>query len=381
MNKEQSTAPETTMNLNHFALVVTDACNFDCSYCAQEKGPDMMGAETVKKALRFFFPFLMDESAYISFYGGEPLLAMDNIRLAAKLLEELNRDGKKKIHYTLTTNGSLLTGEMLDFFEANRFRLVLSFDGAVQDMSRRAGSMEQTEAMAARIKERKNIKFGTYSVFTPDTAARFRESMRCVLDTGTPDADLTFALTEPWDDPSLQTLEQELPRFVDDLLEFGRKTGTYPVRGFRPPPAPAGKPKPQIFSCAGGRVRMAVSPQETVWGCFVFHSHLRNKKGTEDYQSYSFGPLDEFIAQHETIYPKILENYLALRQDCYIAEDTEERHCFLCESRFSCSACPASGSHLTGLVGKFPGFVCRVNKAVKAATVDFQKKLNPPKEG
>ena len=69
------------MKFSQLAFIVTDDCNYNCFDCPQTKENSYMKRSTIEKAGEFFYPFL-DEDAYIVFYGGEPLLAFDNIKYA-----------------------------------------------------------------------------------------------------------------------------------------------------------------------------------------------------------------------------------------------------------------------------------------------------------
>ncbi|MCP5053682.1 MAG: 4Fe-4S cluster-binding domain-containing protein, partial [bacterium] len=69
------------MKLSQLAFIVTDACNFHCTYCPQQKESTYMKPSTIDKALPFFYPYL-DKDAVVTFFGGEPLLAFDTIKYA-----------------------------------------------------------------------------------------------------------------------------------------------------------------------------------------------------------------------------------------------------------------------------------------------------------
>jgi uncharacterized protein len=109
-----------------------------------------MTRSTIEKAVRFFYPFF-DEEVIIFFYGGEPLLAFDNIRYAVSFLEEKNREGGGKLDFYITTNGSLVTDEMLHFFDSHEFSIMLSFDGLAQDIGRKPGSLVPSRELIQRI--------------------------------------------------------------------------------------------------------------------------------------------------------------------------------------------------------------------------------------
>ena len=80
------------MEISNLTFIVTNDCNLNCSYCFQKKEKKTMDNNTIKTAVDFFYPFLKsDDKIYISFYGGEPLLAYDKIKYTLQLLQEKNK--------------------------------------------------------------------------------------------------------------------------------------------------------------------------------------------------------------------------------------------------------------------------------------------------
>ncbi len=359
--------------ISHLSLIMTDDCNFRCNYCPQRKEKVYMSKTMVKKGLTFFYPFLKKDDPVISLYGGEPLLAFSNIKHTVSLFNKLNQKEKKKIQFVLTTNGSLLTEEMLEFFQQQKFMLVLSYDGLAHDAFRKKGSASGLTELIRQIDRYPGIHFATHSVFTPATVESFSASIRQIAEAGSPDILYTLAVNEPWENNALTLLQQQLDKTAHYLADLYHTEKLQPVRGFQldTEDTPKG-----TFKCDGARSRMAVAPDGKVWGCFVFHSQLKDRRESDDYTQYSFGSLDEFIKNHETIYPKILKNYLDLRQDCFFTQETEEKHCFMCDHVEECSTCPVSASHLTGMIGSFPPWVCRMSRLESKARELFRLLIN-----
>lgn len=115
---------------------VTQDCNFCCRYCTyansniteRKHTKQQMNWETAKQGVDFIYEHSGNSlEVEMFFYGGEPLL---NYPLIAKIVDYSNKEFMtKRINYSMTINGSILTDEMLDFFIKNDFRLVVSFDG------------------------------------------------------------------------------------------------------------------------------------------------------------------------------------------------------------------------------------------------------------
>lgn len=134
--------------LQKLTLQVTQQCNFRCEYCIysghyenRTHSNKKMDWDMAKKAIDFYYEHSRDSNAaMISFYGGEPLL---NYELILKSIQYANNifEGKD-LTYTITTNGSLLTTEMVRVFIDNNVRVSISLDGPPQihDKSRKFAS-------------------------------------------------------------------------------------------------------------------------------------------------------------------------------------------------------------------------------------------------
>ncbi|MCP4157550.1 MAG: radical SAM protein [bacterium] len=352
---------------------MTDDCNFDCTYCIQKKAKKYMKRSSIKKAVDFFYPFL-EEEAIIPFYGGEPLLAFDEIKYTVSLFKEKNKGGGKNLKFEIVTNGSFLTEDILRFFDHHQFNIALSLDGISQEISRKPDSLAYTLEQMKCIQSSlyPDIGFFTNSVFSPKTVNCFYESILYIIDAGGEEIQFGLAENEPWDDDSVLTLESELERLADFLLSHYKKTKAIPVVNFRGGNS-ISKQKIERSCDAGGR-RMAITPDETLWGCLQFHDYLKTNEDDDASRTYSFGKLDNFIKKHEHVYPQVLENYITLKQDYFF---TEQRFCYLCKDLEKCSFCPVYAAHATSFIGKIPTWMCRINKIRRKIKKTFLKKIEP----
>jgi uncharacterized protein len=361
------------MKFFNLAFIVTDDCNFNCSYCTLKKEKKYMKSSTIEKAVTFFYPFLQ-ENAYIIFYGGEPLLAFDQIKHAVSLLQEKEKTGEKSLKFSITTNGSLVNDEILDFFNTHCFNMLLSFDGQAQEICRKPGSHKRARELIRRINRDSypGIEFSTNSVFTPVTVNYLSQSLRSIIEMGVTEVRLSLAEDQPWDEAALMVLENELERLKDFLISYYKERGIIPLINFRP--SKPGVKGLEVFSCDGGRQRMAIGPGEEIWGCLVFHGYLKENQYHDDFGTYSFGKLDHFIEKHETIYPEVLSNYTVLRQDCFF---TGKQFCFLCKEVENCGICPVSAAHATSFIGKIPTWMCGLIGILRKEKEKFNKEILP----
>jgi sulfatase maturation enzyme AslB (radical SAM superfamily) len=111
----------------------------------------------------------LTEDYFINFYGGEPLLSFELIKKAVALLKKKNTDSGKRGSFSITTNGTLLTKEIIQFLNENKFSVELSFDGLAQDVNRKKGSVKKIVPIIKELLNCSDINLEINSVFSPDT--------------------------------------------------------------------------------------------------------------------------------------------------------------------------------------------------------------------
>ena len=115
----------------HLTLHLTDACNLRCTYCYVRQDTHAMTPDTAKAAIDLA---AADPGHHgIIFFGGEPLLQRQLIYDTVYYAEALGLPGK--FHYKITTNGTLLDQEFLEFSKQHQVFIALSHDGTAQELS------------------------------------------------------------------------------------------------------------------------------------------------------------------------------------------------------------------------------------------------------
>jgi len=358
------------MKLSHFTFVMTDDCNFNCTYCYQKKGKKYLDVNTAKKAIDFFFPFLAREIS-INFYGGEPLLAFTGIKDIVNHIQAKNRNGKKTIHYSISTNGSLLDDEVLQFLNRNKFSVLLSFDGFAQEISKKKGSFAHSVSVMEKLIASPDIVPETNSVFTAETVGYLSRSAGFIMERGVPTVNLSFSSVLPWDKSALLRLREELTSLRKLCLSFYRETGTIPVANFRK------SSSQRVFGCYAGKDRMDLSPDGELWGCCLFFDYFKDTKDSRAHLKYSFGSLESFIENHEQVYLEILENYSDLRMEFFF---TPHHLCAQCDEMMDCAVCPVDAALGSSFIGKIPEWVCRIRRISREERNCFHedlKSINP----
>jgi len=167
--------------LYELLLDVTHDCNFRCKYCSFSGNYNVfrshthqhMNSETAFRAVDLYFTYINEGSLMnplreptIGFYGGEPLL---NFRLIKETVEYVKQKYSYEYNtqYTLTTNGSLLTDNVVDFLLEHNFITLISIDGPKTEHDRNrvlpdgSGTFDRIMKNVERLTERAVSRYGS----------------------------------------------------------------------------------------------------------------------------------------------------------------------------------------------------------------------------
>lgn len=115
---------------------VANKCNLHCTYCYEpdeaKYGPTpvQMDWPTAQASV----DFLLHKSGQsrdinLIFFGGEALLNFKLMRQVVAYAEQKAQAEDKRVDFSITTNGTLLTDGVIDFFQEHRFGVTISIDG------------------------------------------------------------------------------------------------------------------------------------------------------------------------------------------------------------------------------------------------------------
>lgn len=114
-------------------LFLTKNCNLRCSYCfVGKKIESRMSEEVSSQAVKFIFDHTRHKVVDITFFGGEPLLEIDHIQAICEQARAMSKQTGIDILFHTTTNGTLLTKDVLHFLKENKIKFLLSIDGTQQ---------------------------------------------------------------------------------------------------------------------------------------------------------------------------------------------------------------------------------------------------------
>ncbi len=123
--------------LKQLILNVTEDCNMRCKYCKasgayfyeRRYSSKYMPSHIAERAVNFFLNHSSkSQHAAISFFGGEPLLNFNVVQHAVEYATS-KISQERKIHFSITTNGTLLSDKIINFLMQHNFHLYISLDG------------------------------------------------------------------------------------------------------------------------------------------------------------------------------------------------------------------------------------------------------------
>lgn len=116
-------------------LDIAQKCNFNCTYCYGTGGSygsniHFMSKAVAKAAINRLVKTSKDVKKFqIVFFGGEPFLNFSLIKYVVDICKRIEAREQKYFRFSVTTNGSILNNEIINFLKNNKFGVMVSFDG------------------------------------------------------------------------------------------------------------------------------------------------------------------------------------------------------------------------------------------------------------
>ncbi|MBE0433798.1 SPASM domain-containing protein [candidate division WOR-3 bacterium] len=152
-------------------LIVSQDCNLRCDYCFADKGAygrerTLMDETMAKASVDFLFSWLQQverDVGEIAFFGGEPLMNMPVIEVVIAYAKEMSSRLGRTVKFGLTTNGTIINGDIVDLIKKNKIATMVSIDGSAQrhNLHRRFPSGKGSYHVVRR-NSRKLIDAGIY---------------------------------------------------------------------------------------------------------------------------------------------------------------------------------------------------------------------------
>ena len=364
-------------------LMLSGRCNLACAYCYQDRRRVRRSIrwESVRAALDAALSRGFD-AFWVEFSGGEPLLEPDLMRRAVAYLE--GHRGPCEVSYALTTNGTLLTRELLDFLVEHDFMIRLSFDGvaAAQDL-RSSGTFAILDRLLDLLRRdhpaylRDNVTVGM--TLLASTTSHLAEGVRYLISKGV--ADIGLAPLAGWELEWHAATRAELQEQVDEVLQLSldhwRRTGLVPVQFLSGAPVRDSRGPVSDLMCGAvdGRA-MVVDPDGQAWACPVFAASVRSLPplGAEASRAFALGDVSA---------PALVRRLRGLPAKARaLGIFTNKRGkrssygaCARCRFVADCHVCPASICHIPGNRDPdlIPDFQCAFNQVTLEARQRFDE--------
>jgi len=346
--------------LRALCLHLAHDCNLRCAYCFAGQGPyrgsrSLMPPDVGRRALDYL---LAHSGSYnrveVDFFGGEPLMNFPVLRELVRYGREREGRTGKRIDFTVTTNGVLLSDEVGAFLNQEGLQVILSLDGrpAVHDAMRRTprggGSYDLVAPRITRFVHGRNnwncYVRGTYTRHNTDFAADFLHlaglGFRAIsLEPVVAAKDQPYALAEE-DFPVLAREYERLAGYVAEnpgvhFFHFDLHLDEGPCLAKR------------LSGCGAGHEYLAVDPSGDLYPCHQFVGRADFRMGNIRAGVLRQDLVDLFRGSH-----------VLAKEDC--------RNCW---ARFFCSGgCHAAALDATGDMSQ-PGrlYCLLVRKRVECA--------------
>ena len=292
-------------------LHIAHDCNLACKYCFAEEGEyhggrALMSYEVGKKALDFLIANSGNRvNLEVDFFGGEPLMNFQVVKDLVAYGRSKEKEFNKKFRFTLTTNGMLLTDEVMEFANKEMANVVLSIDGRkeVHDFMRptRNGKgsydliIDKFKKMAEMRHQTNYYVRGTFTHYNLD----FSKDVLHLADMGFKQISAEPVVAP--DDMDYAIREEDLPQLFEEYDNLAKEMVKRKKEGngfnfFHFMIALTGGPclYKRLSGCGSGTEYLAVTPWGDLYPCHQFVGMEQFKLGNVDTGIEKTDIVDEF---------------------------------------------------------------------------------------
>ena len=322
-------------------LEITSQCNLDCSFCPKtSRPPQFITGEQFDYLLGQVQP--LTNFVYLHLMG-EPLLHPQLDRL-------LELCAQRGLKVSLTTNGTLLTDEIVKYLNDNRVMLVLSLDGSkkTHDNMRpypgHVGSYDAAVKGFRKVIESRHGKNyylrGTYTHYN----THFCDDVLAMLDVGSEiSMEPVVGTTEPWvlTEEDWPTLDKEYEKLARAYLAKKRAGEAFDFFHFNVALDNGPCVAKRLAGCGAGHEYFAITPEGDIYPCHQFVGR----------EKYKMGTLDTGIVKKDMV-QYFRHMHVMKKEDCRT-----------CWARFFCSGgCHANADLANSTIEKPYAYGCRIQK-------------------
>lgn len=188
-----------------FTLNLIAGCNLHCRYCWNDggkyvrKSEGKMSKETAIKAIDFLVQHSTEnDEITVDFYGGEPFLNFEVIKSTIDYCNQIKDRGIRKFDYKLTTNGTVMNDEIIEFLRSRRLSIGVSLDGPKENHNFNRpyqdgrGSWNTVISNVLRVMDTNEVGVSIKATLAPPNLKKL-EVYKFLENMGFPDVEVGFA--------------------------------------------------------------------------------------------------------------------------------------------------------------------------------------------
>lgn len=285
--------------MHALSLAVAQKCNLGCTYCYAQQGEFGGSAKNMAlgTALQAIELLVNNASAgarlNLAFLGGEPLINRTVLRAATLHASDRAQARGVSISFSITTNGTLLTEEDAEFFEAHGFAVTVSLDGprethdALRPYKSGSGSFDTImRRVAPLLARQQRMQVSARVTVTPFQLDLLR-TLNEFVDAGFSSVGFSPMLSSPTGIGEMQSrdLESMLAQMIDCGREFERRTTAgqrYPFANMVNAMREIERGTHRPYPCGAGAGYMGVSAEGALSACHRFVGDEAGAMGTLD---------------------------------------------------------------------------------------------------
>jgi uncharacterized protein len=278
-------------------LHIAHDCDLRCGYCFAGTGSFhgermLMPFEVGKAALDFLIENSHERrNLEVDFFGGEPLLNFDVVKQLVAYGRALEKKYDKVFRFTITTNGTALTDEIIDYLNDEMSNVVISIDGRkeVHDAIRKTkdgqGSYDAIIGNAKKFVARRadkdyfirgtftrqNLDFAADALSLADEGFEQLSLEPVVLPESSP-----LALTEE----HLDGIFKEYDKLASIMIERKRAGNPFAFFHFTVDLENGPCLQKRVTGCGAGGEYVAITPSGDIYPCHQFAGETGFKMGS-----------------------------------------------------------------------------------------------------
>lgn len=274
--------------LRSVALNLTNSCNLCCDYCFADQGDyDVPGAvmsfDIAVKSIDLVLDSVLkhgEDCLSIAFFGGEPLLAFDLIKSIVEYVKKCIPEGIE-VQYLMTTNGTLITPVIAEYFRVNNFLVTVSVDGdkKIHDYSRKypdgSGSHERTIQGLFMLLPYVPL---TARITITNSNTDIDKAVDYLLTLGV--KRMTYALDYQIDDEGFRKFMMSFDKLFQKYVESIIAGKYFDITNITSPIASIVLKKKKLSHCNAGLSYMSISADGKIYRCPRFTGHKQFSLGT-----------------------------------------------------------------------------------------------------